>query len=54
MRCAGARVKSQLRRYNQLGGSVKEEKDEIYEVRDRQKLRNRMPQKKAVQAGKKN
>lgn len=27
-----ARVKSQLRRYNQLGGSVKEEKDEIYEV----------------------
>ena len=28
-----ARVKSQLRRYNQLGGSVKEEKDEIYEVR---------------------
>ena len=27
-----ARVKSQLRRYNQLGGLVKEEKDEIYEV----------------------
>ena len=27
-----ARVKSQLRRYNQLGGSVKEDKDEIYEA----------------------
>ena len=27
-----ARVKSQLRRYNQLGGSVKEEHDEIYEA----------------------
>ena len=27
-----ARVKSQLRRYNQLGGSVKEEQDQIYEV----------------------
>lgn len=27
-----ARVKSQLRRYNQLGGSVKEEQDEIYEA----------------------
>ena len=27
-----ARVKSQLRRYNQLGGSVKEEQEEIYET----------------------
>ena len=27
-----ARVKSQLRRYNQLGGSVKEEQERIYEV----------------------
>ena len=27
-----ARVKSQLRRYNQLGGSVKEYQDEVYEV----------------------
>lgn len=27
-----ARVKSQLRRYNQLGGSVKEDQDEVYEV----------------------
>ena len=27
-----ARVKSQLRRYNQLGGSVKEEQDKIYEA----------------------
>lgn len=27
-----ARVKSQLRRYNQLGGSVKEEQDKIYET----------------------
>lgn len=27
-----ARVKSQLRRYNQLGGSVKEEQDTIYEA----------------------
>ena len=27
-----ARVKSQLRRYNQLGSSVKEDKDEIYEA----------------------
>ena len=28
-----ARVKSQLRRYNQLGGSVKEDQDEVYEAR---------------------
>ena len=27
-----ARVKSQLRRYNQLGGSVKEDQDEVYEA----------------------
>ena len=27
-----ARVKSQLRRYNQLGGSAKEEKERVYEV----------------------
>ena len=27
-----ARVKSQLRRYNQLGGSVKEDQDKIYEA----------------------
>ena len=38
-----ARVKSQLRRYNQLGGSAKEEKERVYEVGGLKKIRKTNP-----------